>query len=115
LSEFLQILRHANRNLAEVLNLLGSGASAIPITADDLARVLTELLRVGEVLQNKPLPEAHPELAAEIRKYRSQLEQLRALMPSLQAQLLVERARLEAERSHLEASSAWAEVCRNTR
>ena len=113
MSELLTVLCHANRNLGATINLLGAEVG-IP-TADDLATVLTELLRVGEALQRHPQLEHDAEVVQQIRLYRYHLEQLRERMPSLQAQLLVERARLEAERSHLASSSAWAEVCRGTR
>ena len=115
MADFLHILRQANRNLDAVLTLWKASAPGIPITADDLACVLTELLRVAEELQNRHIPETQPELTDEICKYRSHLEKLRTLMPLLQTKLLVERARLEAERSHLEAGSAWADLCRSTR
>lgn len=116
MTELLHRLKRANRTLSEVLAGLTAGGSVeVGITADHLAAMLAELLRVGEWLKDRRAGEDLPEMAAALCEYRGHLERLRTLMPSLHAQLLTERARLEAERAHLEAASAWAGSARNTR
>ena len=114
MSDLLQRLEQANRTLAKVLDLMSTGEQ-LTITPDHLAGILTELLHVGECLQDRGVATTYPEVNAAIRQYRCQLEQLRALMPSLHARLLTERVRLEAERSHLESANSWAEISHATR
>ena len=114
--DLLPRLKQANQKLSTVVALLSSSPAAkVAITPDLLAAAFTEILRVGEWLQQGGIRDSDPETDIEIRQYRSHLEQLRVLMPCLHAQLLTERARLEAERSHLETASAWAEVSHTTR
>jgi hypothetical protein len=116
MSELLQRLRQANHTLSAAIVLLNAPARAgIGITPEQLAGVLSELLRVGEWLQRKAVPQNDPEVAVAVQQYRESLQQLQSLLPALHAQLLTERARLEAERSHLESASAWAGASHNTR
>jgi hypothetical protein len=114
MSDLLQRLERANRTLGMVLDLMSAGEQ-LAITPDHLAGILTELLQVGECLQDRDAVATDPEVDTAIRQYRGQLEQLRALMPSLHARLLTERVRLEAERSHLESANSWAEISHTTR
>ncbi len=116
MSDLLERLQQANRKLGAAVTLLNSQSSpTVALAPAQLGVILTELLRVGEALQQGKPRNRDPEIDIEIRQYRSHLEQLRVLMPCLHAQLLTERARLEAERSHLEMASAWAEVSRTSR
>ena len=108
MSELLVCLNHANQNLQRLLEMLAGDDDVHAITSDGLASILTELLRVGEHIQNEPPAKRDPEISCAIRVYRGHLERLHFLMPTLHARLLTERARLEGERSHLEAASAWA-------
>jgi len=108
-SELLERVQHANRNLGQLVEMLSANDGCIRITPEHLSILLSELLRVGERVQSGDIPETDPELSVALHQYRKLLEQVRDLLPSLQACLLTERARLEAERSHLEAAHAWAE------
>jgi len=112
--DLLQRLERANRILGKVLDLMSAG-DQLAITPDHLAAILTELLQVGECLQDRGVVPTHPAVDAAVRQYRGQLEELRALMPSLHARLLTERVRLEAERSHLENANSWVEISHTTR
>ena len=113
--EVLEPLNRANRNLGRLLDLLEADPSVRRgIAPDDLAVILTELLRVGEWLHGGSIPKNNPEVARALAQYRASLDRLRSLMPFLHTQLLTERARLETERSHLEAASAWAGTSRQT-
>jgi hypothetical protein len=114
-TDLLQRLKVANQNLSQLIQLLlPSDSPREPIGPDHLAVVLTEILTVGEWLQNGRVPGDDVGLAAAIRQYRNHLERLRGLLPSLHADLLTERARLESERSHLEAATAWTGASRST-
>jgi hypothetical protein len=104
-------LQHANQLLGRLLAKHDREEfDCVRSGQEDLAAVLSEILRVGECLAQHDLSVEGPRLDVELSRYRCHLERLRALMPLLHAQLLTERARLEAERSHLESASAWADA-----
>ena len=115
MSELLERVQHANRDLGQLVEMLTANDGCIRITPEHLSILLSELLRVGERVQSEGIPENDPALFVALHQYRKLLEQVRDLLPSLQACLLTERARLEAERSHLEAAHAWAESSKASR
>jgi hypothetical protein len=102
-------IRHANRNLGQLVEMLAADQECIRLTLEHLSILLAELLGVGETVQREGVPENEPELDMALHQYRQLLKRLRELLPLLQACLLTERARLEAERSHLEAAYALGE------
>jgi len=85
-------------------------------TPEQMAALLSELLRAGAVLRVAPLPAkgSDPELDAELHEYRLHVERLRELLPSIHHQLLAERARLEAERTRVRSTAEWARASRQT-
>ncbi len=85
-------------------------------SSDDIAMLLSELMRAGAHLREHPLPAvgADPEFDFELRQYRSHVERLRALLPSIHGQLLAERARLEAQRARVRSAAEWARASRQT-
>jgi len=101
-------LEEANQKLGLLLEILRPAQASFSITAEHMAAVLAEVLRVGEWLRADLASKAEGRLAEELERYRLNLDQLRLLLPSVHAQLLTERSRLQAERAHLEAAAAWA-------
>jgi hypothetical protein len=108
LSISVQAIEEANRKLDLLLDILRPAQASFSISAEHMAAVFAEVLRVGEWLRAGLAQNAAGHLAEELERYRRHLEQLRQLLPSVHAQLLTERSRLEAERAHLEAAAAWA-------
>jgi len=107
-------LRDSNRELRLLLQAIGDTAGGIKVTPEQLAALLTVLLRVGEWIRGGQSREPEPSIARELEEYRRHMETLRRLMPSVQACLLTERARLEADRAHLQAAAAWAGSSRHS-
>jgi hypothetical protein len=103
-----QALREANHRLDLLLTTLGRAQDCFPISAEQMAAALAEVLRVGEWLRAGLSNQTENGMPEELRRYRQHLEQLRQLLPGVHAQLLTERSRLEAERTHLESAAAWA-------
>jgi hypothetical protein len=103
-----QALEDANRKLDLLLDILRPAQASFSISAEHMAAVLAEVLRVGEWLRAGLAHNAEGRMAQELERYRLHLEQLRQLLPNVHAQLLTERSRLAAERTHLEATAAWA-------
>jgi hypothetical protein len=104
----IQAIEDANRKLDRMLDTLRPAQASPPMTAQHMADVLAEVLRVGEWLRPDLAPPAEGRVAEELGRYRQRLEQLRDLLPGVHAQLLIQRSRLEAERTHLEAAASWA-------
>ena|SRR5215813_1755717 len=105
-------LEDANRKLDLLVEVLRPAQESFSVSAEHMAAVLGELLRVGEWLRAGLAHNAEGRLAEELEHYRLHLEHLRQILPSVHAQLLTERSRLQAERAHLEASAAWARSVR---
>ncbi len=103
-----QAIADANRKLDLLLQVLRPAQESFSISAEHMAAVLAEVLRVGEWLRAGLAHNAEGRMAEELERYRLHLEQLRQLLPSVHAQLLTERSRLQAERAHLDAAAAWA-------
>jgi hypothetical protein len=108
----LHSMEEANRKLDLLLQILRPAQASFTISAEHMAAILAELLRVGEWMRAGLAHNAEGKLAEELERYRHHLEDLRHLLPSLHAQLLTERSRLQAERAHLEATAAWARSAR---
>jgi hypothetical protein len=85
-------------------------------TPEQMAALLSELLRAGAGLRAEPMPEKgnDPELDLELEKYRCNVERLREFLPSIHRQLLAERARLEAQRARVRSAAEWARASRQT-
>lgn len=110
-------LRDTNRRLSSWLDGIDArhGQPTL-ITPEDMAALLSELLRVGEGLRTEPVSARanDPERDVELEKYRCHLERLRDLLPSIQGYLLAERARLEAQRVRVQSAAQWARTSRQT-
>jgi len=103
-----QALRDANHRLDLLLTTLRPAHDSCPVSAEQMAAALAEVLRVGEWLRAGLANQTDGGMPEELQRYRQHLEQLRQLLPGVHAQLLTERSRLEAERAHLESAAAWA-------
>lgn len=113
------------QNLHESNSRLGAWLSALMVehlppglprraaTPQQMAGLLSELMRAGEWLRSLPHDQG-PELEMELSEYRKNVERLRGLMPSIHDALLQERARLEQERGRVEAAANWALSSRQT-
>ena len=83
-------------------------------TSQQMAALLSELLRAGEWLRSGLPEEKKPGLETELAEYRRNVERLRGLLPSIHRQLLQERVRLEAERARVDSAAAWVHGTRQT-
>jgi len=67
------------------------------------------------VAEASKLRREHPELAAPLELYRSQLEELHRALDQIQVMLLARQASILAGRVHLEAVDHWIAALRQTR
>ena len=112
-----QTLRDANRRIPDWLDcVVARKEQAAVVTPDQMAGLLSELLKAGEGLRAEPVPEKglDPELDDERDKYRRNVERLKRMLPAIHGQLLVEQARLESQRARLQAAAEWACASRRT-
>ncbi len=88
---------------------------AVP-NPEQMAALLSELLRVGVSLRAQPISGSTDDKAldAELERYRGNVERLRDVLPAIHDQLLAERARLEAQRARVQSADAWARASRQT-
>jgi hypothetical protein len=93
--------------------LVFSVAPVRPATPEQMAGLLSELMRAGEWLRALP-SERDVGLELELDQYRKNVERLRTVMPSIHSVLLQERARLEQERARVESVAEWARGSRQT-
>jgi hypothetical protein len=110
-----QKLRETNRRLRFCLDSIFAQPDPPAVaTPEQMATLLSELLRTGASLRADPLPMAgdDPELNLELDQYRSNVERLRKLLPSIHSQLLAERARLEGQRARVQSAVQWARASR---
>lgn len=109
-------LRQTNQRLLDWLDRMATGCEARRVaTPEDIASLLSELMRAGAGLRAQPVPAGtDPEFDRELERYRGHVERLRDLMPSIHSQLLAERARLEAQRARLRSAAEWARASRQT-
>jgi hypothetical protein len=77
-------IRHANRTLGQLVEMLATDHERNRLTLEHLSILLAELLGVGETVQREGVPENDPELAMALHQYRQHLKRLRELLPSLQ-------------------------------
>lgn len=82
-------------------------------TPQQMAGLLSELMRAGQALQELPA-EKSAGLERELEAYRRNVDHLRELLPAMHAVLLGEQARLEQERRRVESSVEWARRSRLT-
>jgi hypothetical protein len=107
-------LQETNARLASLLDsLIPDGAQPRAATPQQMAGLLSELMRAGQWLQGLP-PQRDPGVEVELARYRRNVERLRALLPSIHSTLLRDRARLEQERARVESAAAWARRSRQT-
>jgi hypothetical protein len=108
-------LHEANLRLRFWLDsLVLDQADTAPVSPEQMAALLSELLRAGEWLRTGQAKTKDLERDEKVREYRGHLEQIRDLLPTIHRQLLLERARLEAERTRVEFAAAWAQGSRQT-
>jgi hypothetical protein len=108
-------LREANRRLSFWMDSMAADHDQpVVATPEQMAGLLSELLRAGSWLSAEPLPATGTDrdLNFELARYRANVERLRDLMPSIHRQLLSERAHLEAQRSRVQSASEWARASR---
>lgn len=113
-----QDLHETNFRLRSQLDKLAPHRSPLSIRAqpaqpEQMAGLLSELMRVGQWLRWLPQT-PDPQLESELREYRGNVERLRTLLPLIHEALLEERARLEQERSRVGAAAEWADCSRQT-
>jgi hypothetical protein len=111
-------LRETNCRLILLLDSLlprsaQPGAPALVVTPQQMAGLLSELMRAGQWLRSMP-DETSAALEQEVSEYRKQVERLRALLPAIHSTLLRERARLERERERVRSAAEWARLSRQT-
>ena len=107
-------LRETNARLGLLLDsLIPDGGPPRVATPQQMAGLLSELMRAGQWLRGLP-PQKDPDVEQELSRYRSQVERLRAVLPSIHNALLRDRTRLEQERSRVESASAWVRSSRQT-
>jgi hypothetical protein len=96
-----------------VLEAGGAAPQARAASPQQMAGLLSELMRAGEWLRD--LPAARDEaVELELSVYRKHVERLRDLLPSIHGALLRERVRLEQERARVESAAEWARGSRQT-
>jgi len=95
-------------------SLVLSRTDTAPVTPEQMAALLSELMRAGEWLRNGQPQSRTRDVEEKIREYRGQLERIRDLLPTIHRQLLAERARIEGKRSRVRSAAAWAQASRQT-
>lgn len=110
-----QNLRETNARLNFWLGSLRPQSTAVQktVSPQQMAGILSELMRAGEWLRRLPA-EKDPDLAREFSEYRRNVERVRELLPFIHAALLAEKARLELERARVASSMEWARRSRQT-
>jgi hypothetical protein len=107
-------LRETNRRLSFWLDSMVAPREQPAASPEQMAGLLSELLRAGTWLRAEPLPTpgADADLNLELERYRGNVERLRDLLPTIQTQLLAERERLEAQRARVQSAAQWARASR---
>jgi hypothetical protein len=110
-----QNLHETNHRLCVWLEGLGSDETVpVAATPQQMAGLLSELLRAGEWLRTGLPQQRDMELEAELATYRQNVERLRELLPSIQRVLLGEKARLEGQRTRVDSATEWVRGSRQT-
>ena len=115
MSSLIHNLRETNRRLSFWLDgMVAPHGQPVVATPEQIAGLLSELLRAGTWLRAEPLPApgTDSDLALELARYRGNVERLRDLMPWIHSQLLAERARLESQRARVQSAAEWARASR---
>jgi hypothetical protein len=107
-------LRDTNRRLSFWLDGMVTPREPAVATPEQMAGLLSELLRAGTWLRGERLPATggDADLNLELERYRGNVERLRDLLPAIQSELLAERARLEAQRTRVQSAAEWARASR---
>jgi hypothetical protein len=90
-----------------VADSAGASAQARVASPQQMAGLLSELMRAGEWLRDLPVSRDEA-VEQELTVYRKHVERLRDLLPSIHGALLRERGRLEQERARVESAAEWA-------
>ena len=90
-----------------------SGVQTRVATPQQMAGLLSELMRAGQWLRGLP-KESDAALEKELLTYRTLVERLRGLLPAIHSTLLQERARIEQERERVRSAAEWAQGSRQT-
>jgi uncharacterized protein (DUF849 family) len=108
-------LHEANSKLRFWLdNLALDQPNTAPVTPEQMAGLLSELMRAGQWLRTRPTHVRDQESEVRVNEYRENLERIRDLLPAIHHQLLAERSRLESERTRVESAAVWAQRSRQT-
>lgn len=102
-------IEQVNDRLDALLESLCDSPVSFSLSADQMAAILGEVMRVGDWLRAGLARNADPVLTGQLNRYRGHLEHLRAALPGIYTRLLAERSRIQADRNHLEAAAAWAQ------
>ncbi len=112
-----QVFHETNSRLRFWLdNLIPDSTPEAPpraATPQQMAGLLSELMRVGQCLRELP-DEKNVELEQELGEYRRNVERLRRLLPGIHDTLLRERTRLEQERARVGSAAEWVRRSRQT-
>jgi ABC-type nitrate/sulfonate/bicarbonate transport system substrate-binding protein len=96
-----------------VVDSAGAAPQARAATPQQMAGLLSELMRAGEWLRDLPVAKDEA-VEQELSVYRKNVERLRDLLPAIHGALLRERVRLEQERARVESAAEWARGSRQT-
>ncbi len=113
----LENVRDANQRLQLWFeNIVPRNAQTAVPSPEQMAALLSELLRVGASLRAEPTSgRGHNRtLDAELETYRRNVERLRDVLPAIHDQLLAERARLEGQRARVRSVAEWARASQQT-
>lgn len=127
MSLLLQNFRDTNSRLKLWLDEISARCGQpVVVTPENMAALLSELLRTGEALRAAPDSARGNDLAwidpalidpafqAELATYRRHVERLRDLMPSIHSHLLAERNHIEIQRARLRSAVQWSRASRQT-
>jgi len=117
-----QTFRDTNSRLQLWLDEIGAPCGQpVVVTPENMAALLSELLRTGEALRAAPDSARgndpalnDPVLKAELATYRRHVERLRDLMPSIRRHLVAERNHIEVQRARLQSAAQWSRASRQT-
>ena len=117
MQSLVQSLRETNQRLEFWLDtMVPEHALSAIATPEQIAALLSELVRAGASLREQPTLTAaqDPALDRELTNYRRNVERLRDVLPAIHSRLLGERARLEAQRARVHSAAEWARASRQT-